>query len=219
MNQIEAIFFDFDDTLGNREVYAYNCYRAIIQEHTSITDPVELEAVLQDCMIWDQKGNCNKGYVRDKLRNEWNIDLPYEDFNSYWDSRLWEFTELLPDAREVLEELKTRYKIGIITNGPSMGQKRKLQKAGLWDLFGEEHIIVSGDYPFAKPDPRLFQEACRRLNVQPEHAVHVGDIFAKDVVGAYRAGMTPVWIWTQGERRNHSGVITIHFLKELTNLF
>ena len=219
MKDIKAIFFDFDDTLGNREVYAYNCYRAILKENTDIDDPVLFETIVQDCMLWDEKGNVNKKYVKDMLKKAWNIELPFDDFNTYWDSRLWEFAELLPDARETLEELKKKYKIGIITNGPAEGQRKKLQTAGIWDLFDEDLIIVSGDWPFAKPDVRLFHKACERAGVLPEEAVHVGDLFSRDVIGAYNAGMTPVWIWTQGVRKNETDVITIHFLKELLRLF
>lgn len=216
---IKAIFFDFDDTLGNREIYAYDCYRAILKENTDIKDPVELEAVVQDCMLWDEKGNIHKSHVQEMLRKTWGIDLPYADFDSYWDTRLWEFAVPMEETREVLTELKKKYQIGIITNGPSDGQRRKLMQSGLADLFEADHIIVSGDWPFAKPDPRLFRKACECIGVRPEEAVHVGDIYAKDILGAYRAGLTPVWIWTQGDRKNESGILTIRSLRELLKYY
>ena len=50
---IRAVLFDFDDTLGNREEYAYAFFKDIIEENTDITDPLEKEAVLQDLMLWD----------------------------------------------------------------------------------------------------------------------------------------------------------------------
>ena len=219
MSSIKAIFFDFDDTLGNREYYAYDCYRAILKENTDIEDPVEFEAVVQDCMLWDEKGNINKTHVKDRLAARYGIRLPYDDFNVYWDSVLWKYTQAYEETRDVLTQLKKKYQIGIITNGPSDGQRNKLRQSGLADLFAEDHIIVSGDHPFAKPDPRLFLAACEKLGVQPCEAVHVGDIYARDVLGAYRAGMTPVWIWTQGDRKNHSGVRKIHSLRELLEIY
>ena len=60
---MKAVFFDFDDTLGNREIYAYRCYKDILKQHCHIEDPIEFEAVLQQVMIFDQHGDVNKAYV------------------------------------------------------------------------------------------------------------------------------------------------------------
>ena len=132
MNDIRAIFFDFDDTLGDRESYAYDCYRAILEENTQIGDPVEFEAIVQDCMIWDEKGNCNKRHVAEMLRKNYGIELPYENFHAYWDTRLWQFAHPYTETREVLEELKKRYIIGIITNGPSDGNHFRGDSSGIY---------------------------------------------------------------------------------------
>ena len=61
---IKAILFDFDYTLGDREKYAYECYKTILSKHTDTSDPVAFEAVLQDCMIWDQQGDVKINSVK-----------------------------------------------------------------------------------------------------------------------------------------------------------
>jgi putative hydrolase of the HAD superfamily len=43
-----------------------------------------------------------------------------------------------------------------------------------------------------KPDPRLFLLALERLGAAPREAVHVGDLYGVDVVGARAAGVRPV---------------------------
>lgn len=219
MNKYKAIFFDFDDTLGNREQYAYDCYRGILKSNTNIEDDLLFEAIVQDCMLWDEKGNCNKRHIKEMLKLNYDIDLPYEDFNTYWDSQLWKYTVPQPDAAETLTELSKRYQLGIITNGPSEGQRNKLKVSGLESFFQLDTIIVSGDYGYHKPDKRLFLAACDKLKVAPEESVYVGDIFARDVLGSASAGMKPVWIWTQGERKCSIEVLTIHKLKDLLNYF
>ena len=216
---LKAILFDFDDTLGNRDAYAYDCYRAIIEANTDIQDPLYLEAIVQNCMVWDQHGDVNKQYIREMLQSTYGISLPYEDFNTYWDSVLWQYCVPYQDSEQTLEELSRRYTLGIITNGPSDGQRKKLERSGLGRFFTEDRITVSGDYPFKKPDPRLFQEGCRKLGVRPEEAVYVGDLFYRDVLGSANAGMTPVWIWYNGDRKHHYDCITISKISELTNYF
>lgn len=216
---IKAIFFDFDDTLGNRELYANNCYRAIIRDNAQIDDPVLFEAIIQDCMMWDEKGNIDKNHVKINLKEHYGIDLPYEDINAYWNSVLWQYCVPFEDSESTLEYLAGKYKIGLITNGPSEGQRKKLEHAGLARFFDPATIVVSGDYGFHKPDKRLFLIACEKLGVKPEEAVYVGDIFAKDVLGSSHAGMQPVWIWNQGERKCDMDIIIIHKIGELKQYF
>lgn len=219
LNGIKAVLFDFDDTLGNREVYAYECYKAYLKTVCDIDDPVEFEAVVQDCMLWDERGNVTKKHVVDMLGKKYGINVEYEDFLHYWENNLWKYCVAFDDSYETLLQLSKKYLLGIITNGPSEGQRKKVEHAGLAQFFGPENIIVSGDYPFSKPDIRIFQEACRRLGVKPEEAVFVGDIYANDVLGAYRAGMHPVWIWTPGVRCSGKDVPVIHKVSDLLRLF
>ena len=211
---IKAVFFDFDYTLGNRDIYAYRLYRKLIEEHCRIADPVELEAVVQDLMIWDQKGNVHKQYIADKLKEEWNIILPMDDFDSWWDENLFNYSLPYDDAAETLKELRKRgYLVGMISNGVSQAQRLKLVNAGLADLV--DSITVSGDIGIKKPDVRLFLHAAEKLGVKPGESMMVGDIFARDVLGAYRAGMTPVWYCVEPNMPLEADIIRIFTLHEL----
>ena len=49
-----------------------------------------------------------------------------------------------------------------------------------------------------KPDPEIFRIALRRAGVEAAEAVHVGDLYAVDVVGARRAGLEPVLLDPHG---------------------
>jgi putative hydrolase of the HAD superfamily len=49
-----------------------------------------------------------------------------------------------------------------------------------------------------KPDPRLFVVALDRLGARPETAMHVGDIYHVDVVGARNAAIRPVLLDPRG---------------------
>ncbi len=49
-------------------------------------------------------------------------------------------------------------------------------------------VVDSGKVGFEKPDPRIFEVAFERFSVTPERALHLGDIFATDILGARAAG-------------------------------
>lgn len=78
-------------------------------------------------------------------------------------------------------------------------------------------VVSSAMVELHKPDPRIFELAAKRLSVEPHEAVHVGDHYYADVLGAKISGFTPVLIdRTGGEPAN--GVETIHSLDELDDL-
>jgi putative hydrolase of the HAD superfamily len=109
------------------------------------------------------------------------------DFLYYYDHEL----ETFPGALEVLRDLDERYPLGIITNGPTDAQWRKINKFALSEIF--EVILVSGQLGIAKPDPRIFDVALEGLRVGPENAIMVGNSLEHDHQGAMNAGIRFVW--------------------------
>lgn len=61
-----------------------------------------------------------------------------------------------------------------------------------------EAIVVSARVGFQKPNPGIFQHALDGMNVAPQNAIHVGDSYPADVIGARRVGITGVLIDRHG---------------------
>jgi putative hydrolase of the HAD superfamily len=57
-----------------------------------------------------------------------------------------------------------------------------------------EHLVISARVGFQKPNPGIFQHALEVMRVAPENALHVGDSYRADVVGARRVGIPAVLI-------------------------
>ena len=93
---------------------------------------------------------------------------------------------------ELLEKLSSNYKLIVITNGPLYSQKPKVDKLQItkWT----DHVLMCGAFPWQKPDPRIFQEALKRVNCSSEEVIHVGDSLKSDIQGAWNAGIDSVWI-------------------------
>ncbi len=217
-SNVKAIFFDFDDTLGHREEYAYDTFYRLLKTCLPNEDEVELESILQDCMIWEEQGNIYKGHIVEMLKKKYDITLPCPDFEEWWNAEQWKATIPFPDTIETLEKLKEKYQLAIITNGDSIAQRKKIEHAGIMKFFKEENIFVSGDYEYKKPDTRIFENAMKKLNVLPEESVFVGDIFANDIIGAYRAHMKPIWIWTHGPRKCTADIPKINKISDLLEI-
>lgn len=78
------------------------------------------------------------------------------------------------------------FRLGIISNGDSAQQRRKLQTLGIAACF--EHVVISGDLGFAKPDQRIFAEAARLAGNRPADCIYVGDHPETDIRAAAQAG-------------------------------
>ena len=97
---------------------------------------------------------------------------------------------LYPHVREVLDVLRERYPLAVVTDAQSAYARGELHRVGLLGYF--DPIVISGDYGFRKPDRRLFQFALDRVGVPAENAVYVGNDMHRDIFGAREAGLTTV---------------------------
>jgi putative hydrolase of the HAD superfamily len=99
---------------------------------------------------------------------------------------------LYPDVRAALATLRGHgLRLGIVSN---------------WDLSLEDHVHDLGLEPYLdtvvgsqavgseKPQARIFQIALAQVGVAAPEALHVGDMYPADVLGARAAGLTPVLI-------------------------
>jgi HAD superfamily hydrolase (TIGR01509 family) len=99
---------------------------------------------------------------------------------------------LMPGARDLLEELHRRgIKLGIISNNDGLTLK-KCEGVGIAGYF--EFILDSTVEAMMKPDPRFFRLAIKKAGVRPEKALHVGDLWGSDVLGAHSAGLWAIWL-------------------------
>jgi putative hydrolase of the HAD superfamily len=97
---------------------------------------------------------------------------------------------LYPYVREVLDALRERYRLALVTDAQSAYTRGELHKVGLIDYF--DPIIVSGDHGYRKPDRRLFQCALDAMGVAAENALYVGNDMYRDIFGAREVGMKTV---------------------------
>ncbi|XP_025163238.1 N-acylneuraminate-9-phosphatase isoform X1 [Harpegnathos saltator] len=112
----------------------------------------------------------------------------------------YHYMVLTPATVSMLRQLRKKYLLGLITNGPSNAQWEKVRKLSLEQYF--DIILVSGDLPWEKPDVEIFQKACDLLNVRPKECIMVGDKLETDILGGIEAGLCgTVWIPTADKPR------------------
>jgi putative hydrolase of the HAD superfamily len=103
---------------------------------------------------------------------------------------------LFPETEGMLRELRSSYKLGLLTNGAPDLQREKIELCNLVGYF--DAIVVSGELGIGKPDPAVFAAVLNDLAVSPQTAIMVGDSLRRDIVGAARSGLKPIWINREG---------------------
>jgi putative hydrolase of the HAD superfamily len=94
---------------------------------------------------------------------------------------------LAAGAAGAVRELRAAgLRVGVLTNGPSRMQRRKLDVIGMTEAV--DAICVSEELGAAKPDPRAFAVAAERLGAAAGETAMVGDNVVADIGGALDAG-------------------------------
>jgi putative hydrolase of the HAD superfamily len=123
---------------------------------------------------------------------------------------------LYPHVREVLDMLRERYPLAVVTDAQSAYARAELHKVGLLDYF--DPIVVSGDHGYRKPDRRLFQLALDAMSVAAEHALYVGNDMHRDIFGAQEAGMTTVMVESDQGADVHLDCVPDYRITDLRDL-
>ena len=122
---------------------------------------------------------------------------------------------LFPETRDVLDALRARgYPIALVSNW-QRGLGHFCAELELADAF--EHVIASAEVGVAKPDRRIFDEACTRLGVPPDRVLHVGDTLADDYEGARAAGLQAILL-QRGSKTTPEDVSDVETISDLRRL-
>ncbi len=100
--------------------------------------------------------------------------------------------EVYPGVHETLAALRERFTLVLLTNGAPGVQREKTVRPGLSEYF--HHIVISGEFGFGKPDPRIFKYALALTGTAPDRALMVGDNPVRDIEGARRCGIGTAWV-------------------------
>ena len=99
---------------------------------------------------------------------------------------------LIEGAIDLLEYLKSKYKIHILSNGFTEMQYQKMESAGLsLSYFG--HIILSDIVGINKPHPDIFAYSLNKIEANKDEVIMIGDNLSTDITGAYHSGIDQIW--------------------------
>ena len=219
MNAIpKSVLFDLDGTLFDRDAsfleLAQAQYLGFLKELAGIPK----EAFVRRLVELDEHGYAEKSAVYCRIATEFGLPPSLASrLTAHFHGTYASFSKCFPEVPATLADLRRLgMRLGIITNGATDMQERKVRELGIADLLDE--LLMSEKEGLRKPDPRIFQRALGRFGIVAAEAWYVGDHLTVDVRGAFDAGLTPVWRWTPYWQKPEVPCRVINSIDELMHM-
>ena len=113
-----------------------------------------------------------------------------------------EHLRLYDDTFWTLNEFRKRYRLGIVSDAQRVFCKPELRALRLENFF--DALVISSDYGFRKPDPRLLHIALAALDAPASEAAYIGNKYETDLVGAKAAGIAVAGLIRQSEKEKQA---------------
>jgi len=217
---ISDVFFDLDHTLWDFERNSALAFETIFEKHRI---PANLEVFLENYVPINLK--YWEWYRMDKITQQ---ELRFGRFKEAFDAVGFEIdalqigkisedyihylpksNHLFDGAIELLEYLKPKYRLHIITNGFAEIQKNKLNNSNIHHYF--QTVTDSEKAGVKKPNPLIFEYALHSAKAQKENSIMIGDCIDADVNGALSFGIDAVLF-------NCSQLETTQNIKQISHL-
>jgi putative hydrolase of the HAD superfamily len=188
---IKAVVFDLDNTLVD--------FMAMKRQAVDAAVEAMMDAGL--ALTFDQvKGRIDDIYKELGIEYQKVFDKLLEDTIGYVDHRIISAGIIAyrrareaalkpyPHVTATLMQLNRRgLKLGILSDAPSREAWLRLCFINFHHFFND--VVTFDDTGERKPSPKPFKEILKRLEVEPDHAIMVGDWAERDLLGAKSVGM------------------------------
>ena len=230
LKKYKHVFFDLDRTLWDFDAAAEVAFERIYEKYNlkslGIPSAHEFHEVYHPLneRLWElyredkiTKADLNRTRFLKPLEHYGIHDIELADHLSedyvYWSPRI---VRLVPGTMELLDYLKTKYHLHLITNGFQEVQHTKLSGSGLEPYF--ETLTVSEEVGVKKPNPEIFDYALRKAHATAEESIVIGDEMAVDIDGAKAAGIDQIFFNAKGEKVEGERTYEVKSLLEIKQL-
>lgn len=221
---IKHVFFDLDHTLWDFDKNSELTFQEVFQEleiSIKVNDFLEVYMPI-NLNYWRlfREEKVSKSKLRyGRLKDSFNaLEFTISDgkINKIADlyiEYLPNYNYLLEGTLDLLDYLKSKYKMHIITNGFDEVQHLKIKKSGLNSYF--DKIITSESVGVKKPNPKIFEFALNQANTIPQESIMIGDSYDADVIGAIEFGMMAIHCNFKAAENKIGGILSVNSLKQI----
>lgn len=199
MTTYDLILLDLDDTLFDFKTAQERAFASVLTEFGALDWRAMFPTYLRiNNRLWQEfeQGAITKQEIFARRFSELfqgsSIHGDPVRANELFIERIADDSVMLPGATELCLTLKKHYPLGIVSNGNSITQRRRIEASPIRDCFS--FVTVSEDIGVGKPNPKIFWYALTQAGLARDARVlMIGDNFTADIVGAHNAGFDSCW--------------------------
>ncbi|MEE9408759.1 MAG: YjjG family noncanonical pyrimidine nucleotidase [Polaribacter sp.] len=221
---IKHVFFDLDHTLWDFEKNSELTFEKILSENNI---KIKIEVFLKvyiplNFKYWKlyreekvSKEELRYGRLK-KTFDAINYEVSDEIINKLADEyieNLANFNHLFAGTFEILDYLKDKYQLHIITNGFEEVQSKKMINSKIHHYF--DKIITSESVGVKKPNPKVFNYALTITAAKKEQSIMIGDNLEADIQGALDVGIDAIHCNFDNSKIETNKIKTVFTLLEL----
>ena len=219
-SQIKHVFFDLDHTLWDfdknsgltfEKIFNLNQIDVKLEDFLPVYEPINLnywklyreEKVTKSALRYGRLKEAFDGVgvmVEDDMIH--HLSESYIDY-------LPSFNHLFDGTFEILDYLKDKYELHIITNGFEEAQEKKMTTSNIKHYF--KTVTNSEMVGVKKPNPKIFNFALDLAKASPIESIMIGDSLEADIEGAHNIGMDTIHF-------DYKDTFKSHKYKRITNL-
>lgn len=224
MKHIQHVFFDLDHTLWDFEKNSALTFKKILVDfnvNVSFHSFIEVYKPI-NFNYWKlyREERISKENLRYKRLSDTFKNLNYTVSDDLINTLSEKYIEHLPDfnylfegAIELLDYLKNKYELHIITNGFEEIQTLKMEKSGILPYFNQ--IITSESVGVKKPNPKVFKYALQQANAKSSNSLMIGDNLEADIQGALDCNLSVIHCNFEKEKVTLDNLISVTSLNEI----
>ena len=208
INNFSWVLFDADDTLFHFNAFAG--LQHLLAQFSVVfneTDYAEYEQVNKPLWVEYQNGRITAEQLQHQRFTSWatRLNCSPKDLNSSFISIMAQICTPIEGVVSLLNALRNKVKLGIITNGFTQLQQARLERTGLKSYF--DILVISEQVGVAKPHKAIFAHALFLMgNPKPSEVLMVGDNPDSDIIGGNNAGFHTCW-FNQHQKEPPQGIV------------
>ncbi len=224
MTRIKHVFFDLDHTLWDFEKNSDLTFQKLFKEYQIDLDIAVFLDVYKpiNFKYWRlyRQEKVSKEQLRYLRLKEAFDAVHFSISDELIDTLAIQYIELMPNfnhlfdgAVDILNYLKDKYQLHIITNGFEEVQAKKMKSSKIQHYF--DQVITSESVGVKKPNPLIFEHALSVAKATKENSIMIGDSLEADIEGAINFDMEAIYFNPENNNSENTSFLTVNSLLEI----
>jgi len=191
---IKAVVFDMDDTLFEEKEYVLSGFSAVDQY---LSEKGVVGFYEKSKELFESE---NRGRIFNDVLDFYGVPFNQSDIKNLVEVYRNHIPDikLLQDAKWSIDQLKTKYELGLITDGYLNAQRHKAKALNLEEEFAVLIFTDELGREHWKPSEKPYLEIKKYFNVDHHELIYIGDNPTKDFITAKKLGWKTIRIEREG---------------------